>query len=191
MPTLSEENSALRQKVTRLEQALGRATFELSRLSKRLNAESLALACEEVVACLSVGDASQAIAFYSQVFGAQEAFRVNDGSGKVAHAALRLGNSQIFISSEYPELGKLGPDTLGGSSVAITVFVDDAQTTFQKALGAGCTSVIPVKQTFWGDLVGTVRDPFGHQWTLSTNTEQLSVSQILNRAEAATRTAQL
>lgn len=189
MPTLAEENDALKIKVTRLEQALGRATFELSKLSKRLEGAAL-LACADVVACLSVSNASEAIEFYTQVFGAQEGFRVYDKDGKIAHAALQIGDSQVFINSEYPEVGKVSPSQLGGSTVGLTVFVDDAQASFQNALSAGCTQVTPVKQAFWGDLTGIVKDPFGHQWVLSTNKERLTVTQILNRAQTQFNIAQ-
>lgn len=186
MPTLADENAELRQKVASLEQALGRATFELARSSKRLGAEQEMLFCSDVVVAMTVSSPSDAITFYSTVLGAKEGFRIQDKDGRIAHAALQIGDSQVFINSEYPELGKISPPTAGtggaGTSVALTVFVDDVGARFQQALRAGCREVVPVRETFWGDQTGTLIDPFGHQWVLSTNRTRLTVSEIRARA---------
>jgi PhnB protein len=196
MATLAEENRDLRRKVAQLEQALGRATFDLS---QRIPGPALlagrAAACSDVTVAITVSNPPEAIDFYSEVLGAREVLRVNDKEGKIAHAALVIGDSVLFINGEYPEVGRVSPTRLaaGGnkkaksgaspSSVALHVFVNDAKTAHRNALKAGCKEVLQPREEFWGDVRSTLTDPFGHHIVLSTNKESVAATEINSRAE--------
>jgi PhnB protein len=182
--TLAEENRDLHLRVARLEQALGRATFDLF---EKIPSGGVAAACPDVVAALTVSNPPDAIAWYSEVLGAREVFRVADKDGRIAHAALRIGDAVVTVNGEYPEVGKISPKNLGAKrgahSVTLNVFVKDARATFVKALKSGSTEVAPLKKAFWGDLTGSISDPFGHRWNVSTNIEPLSAGEITRRAK--------
>lgn len=179
MANLEDEVRDLRSKVTLMEQALGRATFDLFMRAQ------LRAACANVVLALTLPDPEEAIKFYTNVLGATEGFRVKDGKGKVAHAALQIGDSQVFINSEYPEIGLVSPAKAkaGGAGIKIHVFVSDAKAAHKRALKAGCKEITGPKEEFWGETRATVADPYGYQWVLSTNKAPVPVNEIARRAD--------
>jgi PhnB protein len=178
MPTISEENRSLKVKISQMEQALGRLAFELH---QRLQLQ--AAACSDVVAALTVSNPADAISFYSEILGAREGFRIHDKEGEIAHAALQIGGTQLFINAEYPEQGFVSPSKLGGAGVTLHVFVDDVKSSFNQAIKAGCKEVSAPKEEFWGDERAIVADPFGHRLILARNRDRLSVGEIVSRAE--------
>jgi PhnB protein len=118
---------------------------------------------------LAVKDAAGAIDFYRRAFGAEEVYRLPDDDGRVSHAELRLGGLPLMISDEYPEIGVLGPQTLGGSAVMIILEVADVDALFARAVAAGASVVRPLQDGFDGALrTAKVDDPFGHRWMLLT-----------------------
>jgi PhnB protein len=132
---------------------------------------------------LIVAGAEQALEFYKTGLGATEIMRMADPSGKVMHAEIKIGNSIIMLADEYPEMGARGPLSIGGSPVGICLYVEDVDARFKQALAAGAKEERPVKDQFYGDRSGTLRDPFGHQWTIATHTEDLTPEEIGKRAE--------
>ncbi len=134
---------------------------------------------------LIIGGAAKAIEFYKQAFGAQELFRMADPSGKVGHAEIKIGDSPIMLADEHPEMGHKGPKSLGGSPVGIMLYVRDVDTVVAQAVAAGATVTQPVKNQFYGDRSGTLTDPFGHLWTVSTHVEDVPPEEMKRRAEAA------
>jgi PhnB protein len=56
--------------------------------------------------------------------------------------------------------------------------VDAAAT---RAVAAGAEVELPVREMFFGERYGVVRDPFGHRWALSTAREQLTPDEIARR----------
>jgi PhnB protein len=132
---------------------------------------------------LRVDDANRAIGFYRAVFGAEEVVRLTEPGGRVAHAELRMGEggSPLMLSDEYPESGIRGPAALGGTTVALQVFVKDDKAVFAAAVAAGGTVLKdPVLDPF-GDLAGKLQDPFGHEWLVSTQVEALSAAEMVSR----------
>ncbi len=134
---------------------------------------------------LIVKGAAEAIDFYKRAFGATEQFRMADPSGGVAHAELKIGNSVIMLADEHPAMGYRGPRSLGGTAVSIMLYVDDVDTVFERAVKAGAKSQRPVANQFYGDRSGTLEDPFGHVWMISTHVEDVAPDEMKRRAEAA------
>jgi PhnB protein len=134
---------------------------------------------------LIIGGAADAIEFYKKAFGATELFRFPAPDGKIGHAEIKIGDSPIMLADEYPEMGYKGPQTLGGSPVSLMIYVDDVDTVFNRAVDAGATVKEAVSDKFYGDRIGTLTDPFGHVWHVSTHKEDVSVEEMERRAKAA------
>ena len=134
---------------------------------------------------LIVNGASDAIAFYGKVLGAQERMRMPDPAGGIGHAELTLGDSVIMLADEHPEMGFQGPKTIGGTSVTISVYVDDVDATFSQAVQSGATVVRELENQFYGDRSGQFEDPFGHRWNIATHVEDVSPEEMGKRAAAA------
>jgi PhnB protein len=130
--------------------------------------------------------AAAAIDFYKQAFGAKELSRLPfpgpDGQVKIAHAALQIGDSQLFLSDEFPEQGGLGPGT--NSPVTIHLYVTDADATFTRAVEAGAKVAVPLSNMFWGDRYGKLVDPSGHHWSVGERLENLTPQQMHERMTA-------
>lgn len=135
---------------------------------------------------LIIKGASTAIDFYKRAFGATELFRMPDASGKgVMHAEIKIGDSPIMLADEQPEMYR-GPQSLGGTPVSLMLYVDDVDTVFPRAVAAGAKVVKPVQDQFYGDRSGTLTDPFGHLWTISTHKKDVSPEEMMAHMGAAT-----
>ena len=130
---------------------------------------------------ITVRGGAKAIEFYKQAFGAAEVMRFEGPGGVVAHAEIEVGGSRIMLADEMPEWGNRGPDTLGGASGGLCVFVPNVDEAFARAVAAGAKVFKPVTDQFYGDRSGTVIDPFGHVWTLATHIEDVSVEEMQRR----------
>lgn len=139
---------------------------------------------------LIVNGAAEAIDFYKRAFGATELLRMADRKGAVAHAEIRIGDSVIMLADENPNVGYRGPRSLGGSTVSILLYVTDVDGTFERAVKAGARAQRPVANQFYGDRSGTLEDPFGHFWTISTHVEDIAPDEMQRRVEAAFRSAE-
>jgi len=133
---------------------------------------------------LIIKGAADAIEFYKKAFGATELFRM-DHQGKVGHAELKIGDSPIMLADESTEMGYKSPTTLGGSPISIMIYVDDVDTIFKQAIGAGGKEQKAVQDQFYGDRSGTLKDPFGHVWHVATHVEDVSPQEMEKRMAAA------
>ena len=133
---------------------------------------------------LIIEGASDAIEFYKQAFGATELFRLAMPDGKIGHAEIKIGDSPIMLADAYPDMGYKGPKSLGGSPVSLMIYVEDVDTVFKRAVDAGATVKEAVSDKFYGDRMGTLIDPFGHVWHVSTHKEDVSVAEMEKRAAA-------
>jgi PhnB protein len=133
---------------------------------------------------LIVDGASAAIEFYARVFGATERMRMPGPDGKIGHAELQLGDSMIMLADEYPEMDQRSPKTIGGTPVTLSVYVEDVDDTFDRAVQAGAKALRPVEDQFYGDRAGQFEDPFGHRWSIATHVEDVPPEEMAKRAEA-------
>src|SRR5262245_47415435 len=131
---------------------------------------------------LTVRDAPKMMEFYKKAFGAVEMNRAPGPDGKtIMHAAMRIGDSIVFLNDEFPEMGALSPLATKGSAVTIHLAVEDADQQFQQALSAGAEVVMPLADQFWGDRYGIGKDPSGHLWSIASHMEDLTPDQIKER----------
>ena len=133
---------------------------------------------------LCISGAVKALEYYKKAFGAIELFRM-EHEGKIGHAEIKIGDSPIMLADEFPEMGFVSPQTLGGSPVGIMIYVDDVDTVFKQAIDAGATEKKAVQDQFYGDRSGTLTDPFGHVWTVATHKEDVAPEEIEKRLAAA------
>lgn len=138
-----------------------------------------------LVPYLHVHDGAAAIDFYTRVLGAVERMRMPAPGGKLGHAELEIGDSVVMLADEYPDMGALGPKSVGGTPVMLMVYVHDVDSVFEQALAAGATSLSSVQDQFYGDRSGQFEDPFGHRWNVATHVEDVAPDEMQRRAEAA------
>jgi PhnB protein len=133
---------------------------------------------------LIVRDGAAAIDFYQNVFGAKLRMKLDAPGGRIGHAELEIGNGLFMLADEHPEMGALAPTTIGGTPVGLHVYLEDVDAVAKKAVAAGATLKRPVENQFYGDRLGSIIDPFGHLWHISTHVEDVSPEEIGRRAAA-------
>jgi PhnB protein len=136
---------------------------------------------------LIIKGAARAIEFYKRAFGAEELCRIPvsgpDGEVKIMHAAVKIGDSRVFVVDEFPERGGSGPGS--SSPVTMHLYVTDADASFAPAVEAGAKVAMPLANMFWGDRYGKLIDPFGHHWSIAEHLEDLTPEQMQQRMTAA------
>ncbi len=138
---------------------------------------------------LIIKGAAEAIEFYKRAFGATEIMRHAEPSGKVRHAEIQIGDSPIMIADEFPGFSEhLSPQSRGGSTVHLYLYVEDVDMLFERAVAAGAKVLSPVVTQFYGDRSGGVTDPFGHVWYIASRVEDVEPAELQRRAVARSRT---
>jgi PhnB protein len=128
---------------------------------------------------LTARDAVAALEFYKRAFGADEVLRILDDDGRVSHAEISIGGARIFVSDEYPDIGVVSPQALGGTASAVVLEVADADATFAQAVAAGATVMRPVADQFGGAArAGRLKDPFGHDWLIRSENAEAMRAQL-------------
>jgi PhnB protein len=133
---------------------------------------------------ISVGGAAEAIAFYVKAFGAKEIYRLPMPDGRVGHAELQIGDSRLMLADEMPDMPDAvakSPRALGGTTSGFNLYVEDCEARFQQAIAAGAKVRRPLTTQFYGDRSGTIEDPFGHIWTISSHVEDVSPEELQRR----------
>ncbi|HYV85398.1 MAG TPA: VOC family protein [Patescibacteria group bacterium] len=133
---------------------------------------------------LIIRGAAAALEFYKKALGAKEISRYPMPDGTIAHAEIQIGNSRIMLGEESPQQGFRSPATLGGSGTGICLYVEDVDMWFKRAVDAGGKVSRPVVDQFYGDRSGTLTDPYGHVWTISTHVEDVSEEEMARRMKA-------
>lgn len=138
-----------------------------------------AMTPSEFVPYLSVTDAKDAIAFYSRVFGTDPALLLNMPDGRVMHCEFRVGGARFFLSEELPEHGGTpSPKSLSATTVAIHLYVDDCDAMVAQMQSNGAKVLMEPADMFWGERFARVRDPFGHEWGITTHLRDMTQSEI-------------
>ena len=123
--------------------------------------------------------AADAIEFYKKAFNAVETARMQTPDGKIMHASVRIGDSNVMLVDEFPDYGSVGPKKLNGSPVTLHVYVPNVDQVFEQAVAAGATVRMPVEDQFWGDRYGQVVDPFGHNWSIATHVKDMTQEEMM------------
>jgi PhnB protein len=140
---------------------------------------------------LTVNDASRAIDFYKRAFGAQEVMRMDGPDGKVGHAEIKIGDSVIMVADEMPGMGARSPQSLGGTTSGIMLYVENVDEVYKRAVSAGAHAEAQPEDQFWGDRYGRLKDPFGHNWSIATHKEDVAPAEMQKRMkEYAAKAAQ-
>jgi PhnB protein len=134
---------------------------------------------------LAVEDAAAAIEYYKKAFGATERVRMDAPGGTIGHAELEIGDSVVMLSDPFPQATTRPPSELGGTSASVFMYVEDVDAVVRKAVDAGATVEMEVADQFWGDRFGTVKDPFGHLWSIATHVEDVPPEEMAERAKQA------
>ena len=134
---------------------------------------------------LTCAGAADAMEFYKKAFNAVDQGRMPGPNGKLIHAQMKIGDSYFMLVDEFPEWGGKGPKMLGGTPVAIHLYVNDADTIFKQAVDAGATVKMPIADMFWGDRYGVVIDPFGHMWSIATHIKDMSSEEMAKAGKEA------
>jgi PhnB protein len=140
---------------------------------------------------LVIKGAAQAIEYYKKVFGATETARMNGPDGKIGHAELKIGNSNIMLADENPSMGEghTSAATVGGSPVSLYVYLPDVDSVVKRATDEGAKILKPVQDQFYGDRNGFIRDPFGHLWGIATHIEDVSPQEMSERMKKVMQAA--
>ena|SRR5438105_2009663 len=133
---------------------------------------------------MTVDDCSRAIDFYKRAFGAKEKVRMEGPDGKIGHAELKIGDSMIMLADEMQGGACRSPQSLGGTTTGLFLYVKDVDSAFEQAAEAGATAEMPPTDMFWGDRYGKLKDPFGHSWALATHIEDVTAAEMKKRMQA-------
>ncbi len=134
---------------------------------------------------LAVDDANAAIEYYKKAFGAKERLRMDAPDGSVGHAELEIGDSLVMLSDPTPEATTRPPSEVGGTTAGVFLYVPDVDAVVKKAVDGGATVTMEVADQFWGDRFGSIKDPFGHIWSIATHVEDVPPEEIAQRAKEA------
>jgi PhnB protein len=135
-----------------------------------------------ITAHIVVNGADAAATFYTRAFGGEEVERIPTPDGRLMSVQLRIGESVLHVSDEFPEMGVVAPSTLGGSPVVLALDVSDADEAFTRAIDAGATVRQPVGDMFWGERHGQLEDPFGHRWNISQHLRDVPHDEVVAAA---------
>jgi PhnB protein len=138
---------------------------------------------EGITPYLICKNAEAAMEFYKRAFGAVELFRIGEG-GTIGHAEMKIGRAIFMMADEFPDMGAVSPQSLGGTPVSLYIYVEDVDSFTEKAIAEGLKVLKPVSDQFYGDRSGHFEDPFGHHWGFATHKEDLTPEELGERAQA-------
>lgn len=133
---------------------------------------------------LTIKGAAAAVEFYKKAFGATEVIRLEMGPDVVGHAEIKIGDSRVMMSDEFPDMGMKSPQTIGGAGGYLMIYTPDCDAMIAQAVAAGATIVRAAENQFYGDRSGQIEDPFGHRWGIATHIEDVSNDEVKRRMAA-------
>ena len=127
---------------------------------------------------LTLEGAAEAIEFFKKAFGAVELSRAPDPSGKkVWHAALKIGDSTLFVNDTFPEMESKV------QTASLWIYAPGVDAAYKRAVDAGCQVVMPIMDMFWGDRMGTVTDRWGNRWSIAERKKDLTFEEMKKAGE--------
>ncbi len=133
---------------------------------------------------LIVRGAAKALDWYAKVFGAVPTIRMEGADGLIAHCEFKIGDCNVMMSDEFPDIGSKSPESLGGTPTGIMMYVADTDAIYARAVKAGAKGLVPPGDMFWGDRYSKLSDPFGHTWAIATHFEDVSEKEMKKRQAA-------
>jgi PhnB protein len=150
-----------------------------------MKAKAIPEGFHSIIPSLIVNNSAKAIEFYQQAFGAKKRRMFNMPDGKTIYAEIQIGDSILILTDEYPEMKAFSPlSSGGGTSAGLVLYVEDVDAVFKKAVFAGAKVTMPLEDAFWGDRSGSIVDPFGHRWMLSTHIKDMSDEELQKASTA-------
>jgi PhnB protein len=134
---------------------------------------------------LAIDGAAEALEYYKKAFGAKERMRMNAPDGRIGHAEIEIGDSIVMVADTFPQSSTKAPSELGGTTAGVFLYVEDVDAVVKQAVDAGATVTMEVADQFWGDRFGSIKDPFGHSWSIATNVEDVPEEEMAERAKEA------
>jgi PhnB protein len=139
---------------------------------------------------LTVRNGLDMLEFYKSAFGAHELRTSLSPDGKsLLHAEIQIGDSRLFVNDEFPGMGSLSPLSTNGTSVTLTIYVQDVDALYERAVAAGAKVVMPLTDQFWGDRYGVIADPSGHHWALASHVRDVSPEELKQATSAFSETS--
>jgi PhnB protein len=132
-----------------------------------------------------VRDAASAVEWYKQALGAEERGRVPLPGGKLMSVELWFGDSAVMVADEFPEMGVVSPQTVGGTSTVLNLYTEDVDALWKRAVDAGAEVLHPLQDAFWGDRHGQLTDPYGHRWGLAEHLRDVPPAEVVRAAAEA------
>jgi len=132
-----------------------------------------------------VRNAARAAEWYAEALGAEERSRIPLPGGKLMSVELWFGDSAVMVADEFPRMGVLSPQTVGGTSTVLNLYAEDVDALWECAVRAGAEVLHPLEDTFWGDRHGQISDPFGHHWGLAQHVRDVPPAEIVRAAAEA------
>lgn len=114
---------------------------------------------------LWVSHPSEAVAFFTEAFGAATVLLVGEGDDTLAQLA--VGDARFWVGPADGDLGRMSPTDIDGRTSRTLLVVDDPSSTVRAAVHAGATETAPVIEEH-GWLLGRIVDPSGHEWEIGT-----------------------
>jgi PhnB protein len=134
---------------------------------------------------LAIDGAAEALEYYKKAFGAKERMRMNAPDGRIGHAEIEIGDSIVMVADTFPQSSTKAPSELGGTTAGVFLYVEDVDAVVKQAVDAGATVTMEVADQFWGDRFGSIKDPFGHSWSIATHVEDVPEEEMAERAKEA------
>lgn len=131
---------------------------------------------------MTIKNCAEAMEFYKKAFGAVETVRIMEPDNKkIMHAEMKIGDSVLMMTDENMQYDHKGPEQLGGSPISVLLYVKNVDEIFDRAIKAGASVIREVRNEFYGDRMGTLKDPFGHTWSIGTHVEDVSPEEMEKR----------
>ena len=134
-----------------------------------------------VIPMLVCRDLDAEIEFCERVLNAEVRVRRPGPDGNTVHAGLVVGEANIIVQAEFPQLASRASQKDGSSPVVIFVYVEDVDRAVEMTLTVGGSVLLPAQNQFWGDRSARVMVPSGHVWTLASRIEETSEDQRKQR----------